>query len=76
MVYDQISIYDIDPDVDPQPEMWDCRKTCARFGEKVDYPEWWNGEARCLYGFDKVDQVVHDNVTHFYCRFYERRRNK
>jgi hypothetical protein len=77
-MYEQISIYDIDPDVEPVPELWECRKTCAKFGLKVDYPEWWHGEARCLYGMTQkngIEQTVRDNTAHLYCRFYERRKS-
>ena len=68
----QMSIYDI---VTPVPKMWDCTETCKHFGEKVDYPEWWNGKARCLLpaegGGAKMKSVVFDNTWYSYCSMYE-----
>ena len=67
----QLSMYDC---LTTTPEVWDCRKTCKRFGEKVDYPSWWFGEARCLLPKNgDWEQFVFDNTVHFTCKLYESR---
>ena len=66
----QLSMYDA---LDPRPEMWDCRETCRHFGESVDYPSWWNGEARCCLPFTgkNTESVLFDNRWFMYCKLYE-----
>ena len=68
---EQLSMYDV---ITPVPEMWDCRKTCKRYGEKVDHPPWWHGEGRCLLPGNKdIESPVFDNKCFVYCKLYERR---
>ena len=68
----QTDIYDAFLDTLPAPIMWECRKTCRHFGENVDYPLWWWGEARCLYPDTKtMKHAEFDNRCYIYCTLYE-----
>ena len=50
----------------------DCYKTCKHFGEKVDYPSWWFGKARCLLQTGAhTHEVEFDNTSFMYCDLYE-----
>ena len=68
----QVTMYEA---VTPVPEMWECTKTCRRFGEKVDHPSFWHeGEGRCLLPTDKdIETPVFDNRCYVYCKLYERK---
>jgi predicted metal-binding protein len=67
----QLDMYDI---VTPVHPMWECRETCRRFGEKLDYPSWWFGEARCLLPEgNNMKHVNFDNRCYIWCDLYERR---
>lgn len=70
MGYQQLTMYDCLTD---QPEVWECMKTCRRFGEKVDkFPG--TGEPRCaLWRDEDWKQFVFDNTAHFICKLYEER---
>lgn len=73
MKTEQINIYDPDA-ITPTPALWRCRETCKRFGEHVDYPSWWNGEARCLLvDGQHMKEIVFDNMRYTYCTLYERK---
>ena len=66
----QLSIFDWEAEsAAPVPTLWDCRRTCKRFGEKVDYPSWWFGEARCLLVEIKSKSVNNKSVA--WCTKYE-----
>ena len=68
---DQLSMYDV---ITPVPEMWECKETCRRFGEYVDYPSWWRGQARCmLCSGNHIKTTTFDNRVFVYCDLYERR---
>ena len=70
---EQLTIYDA---VTPVPQLWDCRKTCRRFGEKVDHPDWWpENEDRCmLCGTNEIRNEMFDNRAFLWCTLYEERR--
>ena len=71
---EQLSIFN--GDITPVPKMWDCTKTCKRFGEHVDYPSWWFGEGRCLLPKNEhFKEVYFDNGCYFYCALYEKKDN-
>ncbi len=68
---EQLDIWD-DRVVTPVPALWVCRETCRRFGEYVDYPSWWNGEARCLLcDGSHMHGITFDNRCYIYCDLYE-----
>ena len=68
MTEQQLDMYDA---VTPVPPLWDCRKTCRRFGENVDSPEWWFGEKRCLLCTDPHLHVSDfDNCCQVWCDLY------
>lgn len=64
----QLTMYDCLTSV---PEVWECRKTCRRFGEKVSkFPG--SDELRCdLHKEGDWEQFVFDNTVHFTCKLYE-----
>lgn len=62
----QLTMYDA---ILPVPAAWDCVETCRHFGEKVDYPDWWRGKARCLLG--DWYEIEFDNRAYICCRRYE-----
>ena len=65
----QLFMYDV---LTPVPQMWECRETCKHFGEHVDYPSWWNGEARCLLCTDgHTKSLIFDNRWFAWCDLYE-----
>ena len=67
----QLHMYDV---LMPIPPMWECKETCKHFGESVDYPSWWFGEARCtLCNTSNMKVVSFDNRGFVYCELYERR---
>ena len=66
----QLSIFDWEIEsVAPVPQLWECRKTCTRFGELVDYPSWWFGEARCR--LVDIRSKVINNTYVAWCENYE-----
>ena len=68
---EQVSMYDV---VTPVPQLWECRETCRRFGESVDYPSWWHGEARCLLANgDTMRQLEFNNRCFIWCSLYEQK---
>ena len=67
---EQLTMYDV---LTPVPPMWDCAETCKHYGEKVDYPSWWFGKARCLLcDHEHYKSIVFDNRYFSYCTRYER----
>lgn len=71
---EQMDIYDAFLATLPAPIMWDCRKTCRRFGEYTDHPSWWHGEDRCLLPDAKtMKEAEFDNRAYTYCTLYERK---
>ena len=69
---EQLTIYD---SLRSWPPMWDCRKTCKRFGEKIDHPSWWpKDDLRCLLpDRNTMQDVVFDNTAVIYCTLYEKK---
>lgn len=73
----QISILDLEPDIMPKPELWECMKSCVHVGEIMDhFPG--TDKPRCLYGIMKADTggkdiigKVIDNIWHCWCKYYE-----
>ena len=73
-------MFELVPEAEPTPELWDCMKTCKH---ALEYPgKFWNGEPRCDYGLAKcgtsgknVRQEVWNNTVHFWCVYYERNVN-
>lgn len=53
----------------PVPPIWECRESCRHFGEKVDYPDWWFGEGRCLLA--DTESTVVNNRYISWCKKYE-----
>lgn len=67
---EQLSMFD--GYITPVPQVWECTKTCKRFGENVDYPSWWHGQGRCLLPKENDwERVVLDNRCFFWCKLYE-----
>lgn len=68
---EQLTMMDV---VAPVPTLWKCRETCRRFGEMVDHPSWWDGEARCLLA--DTDSVLFDNTWITWCKLYEEKKDE
>ena len=66
----QLSIFNYLP-IEAQPELWECQKTCKRFGEKTGF--FPTGEKRCEIPFDGSlrERIDDGSVVHFFCKAYE-----
>ena len=70
MAVKQLTLFDWEAEsAAPVPELYECQKTCKHFGESVDYPSWWFGEARCL--LMDYEQKVVNNRCIAWCKRYE-----
>ena len=79
--YEQISMYEIAPDVMPTPEVWECMETCVHpYGKylQLNVPGFKHG--RCRYGLftdgtsgnDWYETII-NGYSHFYCKYYKRK---